>query len=86
MSGTLHFFKFSFFAALFSSDGAVWEVPASRYAVFTAKGPYPQGLIDVWQAVWKGDLNRRYTADFEVYAPQFDPQARPEVKVLIAID
>jgi predicted transcriptional regulator YdeE len=60
-------------------------IPASKYAVFTTKGAFPQGLIAVWQEVWKLNLPRSYTTDFEVYRKDFDPVRNPEVKVCIAI-
>lgn len=68
-------------------EGLVGKViPESKYAVFTTKGEFPQGLIDAWQAVWRSTLLRSYTSDFEVYRSDFDPQKNPEVKVYIAID
>lgn len=68
-------------------EGLVGKIiPESRYAVFTTQGEFPQGLIAVWQEVWKLDLARSYTSDFEVYRSDFDPQRNPEVKVYIALD
>jgi predicted transcriptional regulator YdeE len=68
-------------------DGLVGKViPAADYAVFTTEGGFPQGLIAAWQAIWKSNLHRSYTSDFEVYRPDFDPQKNPEVKIYIAID
>ncbi len=68
-------------------EGLVGKViPESTYAVFTTQGGFPQGLIAAWQAVWKSDLHRSYTSDFEVYRSDFDPQKNPQVKVYIAID
>lgn len=65
-------------------EGLVGKViPASKYAVFTTKGEFPQGLIAVWQEVWKSSFLRSYTSDFEVYPNDFDPQKNPEVKVYI---
>lgn len=61
-------------------------IPASNYAVFTTKGEFPQGLIAVWQAIWKANLSRSYTSDFELYPSDFHPQKNPEVKVYIAIE
>lgn len=61
-------------------------IPESRYAVFTTQGKFPQGLIDAWQKVWKSNLPRSYTSDFEVYRADFHPQNNPEVKVYIAIE
>jgi predicted transcriptional regulator YdeE len=60
-------------------------IPESKYAVFTTKGEFPQGLIAAWQAIWQSNLSRSYTADFELYSSDFDPQRHPEVKVFIAI-
>ena len=62
------------------------EIPASRYAVFTTNGPHPQGVINVWQSVWKGGLKRTFTSDFEVYTCQFDPVKNPQLQVFIAVE
>jgi len=62
------------------------EIPAARYAVFTSNGPHPDALIQIWQSVWNGDLDRSFTADFELYPAQFDPVKNPQAKVFIAID
>ena len=61
-------------------------IPASLYAVFTTQGEFPQGLISAWQSVWKANLSRSYTSDFEVYCSDFHPQKNPEVKVYIAVE
>jgi predicted transcriptional regulator YdeE len=61
-------------------------IAASKYAVYTTQGEFPQGLIAVWQEIWKSDLQRAYTSDYEVYRSDFDPQRNPEVKVYIAIE
>lgn len=61
-------------------------IPESNYAVFTTKGTFPQGLITAWQAVWRSNLSRSYTSDFELYPSDFDPDKNPEVKVYIAVE
>lgn len=61
-------------------------IPEARYAVFTTRGEFPQGLIGAWQDIWKANLPRCYTSDFEVYRSSFDPEKDPEVKVYIAIN
>jgi predicted transcriptional regulator YdeE len=60
-------------------------VPPSLYAVYTTAGPYPQGLSNTWQTIWKTPLKRAYTSDFEVYSHDFNPQTKPEVKIYIAL-
>lgn len=61
------------------------EVPASTYTVFTAAGPFPESLIQVWQTIWSSDLKRTYATDFEVYRADFDPDKQPLIKVYIGI-
>lgn len=61
-------------------------IPESKYAVFTTRGKFPEGLIAAWQYIWRSNLHRSYTSDFEVYCSDFDPQHNPEVKVYIAIE
>lgn len=58
----------------------------SKYAVYTTQGGFPQGLITAWQDIWKSNLPRSYTSDFEVYHSDFDPEHNPEVKVYIAVE
>lgn len=68
-------------------EGLVGKViPASNYAVFTTQGGFPQGLIAVWEKIWRSNLHRSYTSDLELYPFDFDPQINPQVKVYIAID
>lgn len=68
-------------------EGLVGKViPASKYVVYTTKGEFPQGLIAAWQDIWKSNIPRSYTSDFEVYRSDFDPQRHPEVKIYIAIE
>lgn len=61
-------------------------IPASKYAVFTTEGEFPQGLIAAWTSVWTLPLPRLYTSDFEIYPSNFDPVRNPEVKLCIAIE
>ncbi len=68
-------------------EGLVGKIIAeSKYAVFSTNGEFPQGLIAAWQDIWKSNLPRSYTSDFEVYPSDFDPQHNPEVKVYIALE
>lgn len=61
------------------------QVPASRYAVFHIKGPFPDALMETWQWIWQGHLNRTFTGDLEVYPPGFDPVENPDTLLYIAI-
>ena len=47
------------------------KIPQAHYAVFAAKGIYPQIMGQVWGDIWKTDLKRTYQADFELYDSRF---------------
>lgn len=56
------------------------------YRKTTAKGNIFQGaLADAWNAIWNSDLNRSYTADFEVYSEKAKNPEDAEVDIFIAI-
>jgi len=50
------------------------EVPKQSVITYEVKGPQPQSLISQWQAIWNGDLNRSYLADYDIYDAT-DPEA-----------
>lgn len=50
------------------------DVPKQSVVTYKVEGPQPQSLISQWQAIWNGDLNRSYLADFDVY-DAVDPEA-----------
>ncbi len=50
------------------------QVPSQRVVVYNVKGPQPEALVSQWQAIWNGDLNRSYLADYDIYNPN-DPEA-----------
>lgn len=60
------------------------ELEPSSYAVFTAKGAFPQSMMQAWQSIWTSIVKRSYTTDFEVYKPDFNPQDNPEIRIFIA--
>ena len=62
------------------------KIPAQTYAVFTAKGRMPDGVLAVWSMVWLSELPRTYTFDFEVYDKRFTNPNRKEVDVCVAVD
>ena len=65
-------------------DGMVGRTfEGGTYKKFIAKGEMPQAVVKQWQYIWKNDsiINRRYTADFEVYKEDSEI-----VEILIAVD
>ncbi len=57
------------------------------YQKFVAKGQMPHAVLESWQEIWKLDkeLNRKYTADFEVYGVKAQKGDDSEVEIYIEI-
>ena len=60
-------------------------IAASKYEVFTADGEFPTNIGATWQHIWQTDLNRTYTADFDVYELK-EKFEDTEFKIYVAID
>ncbi|MEL7147077.1 MAG: GyrI-like domain-containing protein [Bacteroidota bacterium] len=68
-------------------DGLVGqEFAAGNYTKFTTKGNLAEGLVyNTWLDIWKKDLDRTYTVDFEVYGDKAQDPSNAEVDIYIAI-
>lgn len=62
------------------------EIKGEQYVRYTAKGKMPDAVVSIWQEIWKSDkvLDRKYTADFEVYGQKSQDPENAEVEVYIA--
>lgn len=57
-----------------------------NYASVSAKGDLMKGLIvNKWSEIWKMDLDRLYTADFEVFGEKAQDPSQAEIEFLIAV-
>lgn len=43
-------------------------IPASNYLVIEVDHTDPLGVINAWGEIWKSDIKRTYTTDFELYS------------------
>jgi len=68
-------------------DGMIGKtIEGGKYLKITTKGDITKGLIaNEWMKIWQSDLNRRYTADYEVYGEKAQNPTDAEVDILIAI-
>ncbi len=56
------------------------------YGKFVSKGDLTKGVVfGTWSEIWKKDLDRVYTADFEIYGERAQNPTDAEVDVLIAL-
>lgn len=45
----------------------VKTIPAGKYAKFSVHGPMDEVVSEAWGEIWKMELDRSYTGDFEEY-------------------
>lgn len=57
------------------------------YTKYIAKGNILQGLVfEEWTKIWNSDLDRTFTADFEVYGEKAQNLENAEVDIFIAVN
>jgi len=56
------------------------------YAKLSTKGDIMQGVVgNKWSEIWAMDLNRAFTADFEVYGAKAQNPSDAEIDFFIAV-
>lgn len=68
-------------------DGMIGKsLDGGNYVQLTAKGDLTKGLIvNEWSKIWKMDLKRLFTADFEVFGRKAQNPLDAEIDFLIAV-
>lgn len=61
-------------------------IDEAEYTIFTAKGNIHEGVVfNEWVKIWSSDLNRTFTADFEVYGEKAMNPENAEIDIFIAV-
>ncbi len=62
------------------------EIASAFYSKFIAKGNLQEGVVfNEWLKIWESDLQRKFTADFEVYGEKARDPENAEVEIFIAV-
>jgi len=62
-------------------------IEKSNYKEFKAVGDLTKGaVINKWKEIWDTDLDRKYTADLEVYGEKAQDATNAEVNIFIAVN
>ena len=63
------------------------EFDGGRHIKFVAAGKMPEAVVETWQEIWAKDseLDRKYSADFEVYGAKSQQGDHSEVEIFIAV-
>jgi predicted transcriptional regulator YdeE len=54
--------------------------------VYRSTGKLSISLVKTWETIWKSDLDRRYTADFDIYGEKARDFDNAEMDTYIAIN
>ncbi len=68
-------------------EGMVGKViPGGDFMKFTAKGDVTQGSVFFeWKKIWESKIDRKYTADFEIYGEKARDPKNAEVDIFISV-
>ncbi len=62
------------------------EIKGGQYKRFTTKGNLNEGIVyQEWIHIWNSNLNRAYTADYELYDEKAMNPADAEVNIFVAL-
>jgi len=61
-------------------------IPGSKYQVYQSTGKLSISLRKTWEGIWSSDINRRYTADFDIYGEKARDFENAEVETYVSIN
>jgi predicted transcriptional regulator YdeE len=61
-------------------------IPDSKYEVYTSTGKLSISLAKTWEGIWNADINRRYSADFDIYGEKARDYENAEVETYVAVN
>lgn len=69
-------------------DGMIGKtIENGIYSKRVAKGNILEGMVfNEWIAIWNSDINRSYTADFEIYGEKAQNPENAEVEIYLAVN
>ena len=67
-------------------DMAGYSFDGGIYSEFISKGDLTNNVVvDTWYEIWKKEMNRAFTVDFEVYGKKAQDPKNAEVSIFVAI-
>lgn len=63
----------------------VKTITASKYALFKSTGKLPDCVLNTWMDIWKSEIKREYSADFDVYPPDAFSSENPVVETYLSV-
>jgi len=57
-----------------------------KYRKYNAKGKLSEGVVyNAWSEIWNSDINRAYTADFEIWGEKAKNPDDAEIDIFVAV-
>jgi len=60
-------------------------IPAGDYHVYKPQGKFPDCVVDTWREIWQTPIQRKYTADYDLYRCGAKSFEETEVEVYLAV-
>ena len=61
-------------------------IPAGTYEIYSLEGKFPGKVSDAWREIWNSNINRAYTADFDLYKAGAENFDETDVKIYLAVN
>ena len=61
-------------------------IPDAKYQVYKSTGKLSISLTKTWEEIWNTDLDRRYSADFDIYGERAKDYENAEVDTYVSIN
>lgn len=61
-------------------------IPKGKYAKFVIRGDMQKAVGEAWSKIWKMDLKRKYSCDFEEYQNDSQDMQKQEIHIYIALE
>ncbi len=62
------------------------RIPKGKYAKFVIYGDVQKSVSKAWSEIWKMNLKRKYTCDFEEYQNNSEDMQNQEIHIYIAME
>jgi len=60
-------------------------VPEGKYCIYHLAGKCPANVLNAWDQIWNSNIERKYTADFDLYTSNVKNFEDSEVKIYVAV-
>lgn len=61
------------------------DIPAGHYQVYKPEGKFPDNVANTWRQIWQTAIDRKYTADFDLYKAGAKSFEETEVEIYLAV-